>query len=51
MAGSGRGAGGKGVVTLFEVRAGNSKVDLTRITADFKSEESELNLVVRQANS
>jgi hypothetical protein len=48
--GSGRGAGGKGVVTLFEVRAGDKKVDLSRITADFKSEESELNLVVRPAD-
>ena len=47
--GSGRGAGGKGVVTLFEARNGGRKVDLTRITADFKSEESELNLVVRPA--
>jgi hypothetical protein len=47
--GSGRGAGGKGVVTLFEARAGGKKVDLSRITADFKSEESELNLVVRPA--
>jgi hypothetical protein len=47
--GSGRGAGGKGVVTLFEVRAGGKKVDLSRITADFKSEESELNLVLRPA--
>jgi hypothetical protein len=47
--GSGRGAGGKGVVTLFEARLGNRKVDLGRITADFKSEESELNLVVRPA--
>ncbi|HVW85664.1 MAG TPA: DUF1549 domain-containing protein, partial [Bryobacteraceae bacterium] len=45
--GSGRGEGGKGVVTLFEVRAGKEKVGLGRITADFKSEESELNLVVR----
>ena len=48
--GSGRGAGGKGVVTLFEARIGNRKVDLGRITADFKSEESELNLVVRPAD-
>jgi len=48
--GSGRGAGGKGVVTLFEARIGNRKVDLSRITADFKSEESELNLVVRPAD-
>jgi hypothetical protein len=47
--GSGRGAGGKGVVTLFEVKRGDRKVDLSRITADFKSEESELNLVVRPA--
>jgi hypothetical protein len=48
--GSGRGAGGKGVVTLFEARIGSRKVDLARITADFKSEESELNLVVRPAD-
>ena len=48
--GSGRGAGGKGVVTLFEVRAGDKKVGLSRISADFKSEESELNLVVRPAD-
>ncbi len=48
--GSGRGIGGKGVVTLFEARIGNRKVDLSRITADFKSEESELNLVVRPAD-
>jgi hypothetical protein len=47
--GSGRGAGGKGVVTLFEVRTAGRKVDLARITADFKSEESELNLVVNPA--
>jgi hypothetical protein len=44
--GSGRGKDGKGVVTMFEVRAGNKKLDLSRITADFKSEESELNLVI-----
>jgi hypothetical protein len=31
----------------FEARIANRKVDLSRITADFKSEESELNLVVR----
>jgi hypothetical protein len=48
--GSGRGADGKGVVTLFEARTGGRKVDMTRITADFKSEESELNLVVRPAD-
>ena len=48
--GSGRGAGGKGVVTLFEAKVGTRKVDLGRITADFKSEESELNLVVRPAD-
>ncbi|MCU1327591.1 MAG: hypothetical protein JWN34_2961 [Bryobacterales bacterium] len=47
--GSGRGTDGKGVVTLFEVRRDDKKVDLTRITADFKSEESELDLVVRPA--
>ncbi|HEY3836007.1 MAG TPA: PSD1 and planctomycete cytochrome C domain-containing protein [Bryobacteraceae bacterium] len=47
--GSGRGAGGKGVVTMFEVKRGDRKIDLGRITADFKSEESELNLVVRPA--
>lgn len=47
--GSGRGMDGKAVVTLFEVRSGDRKVDLTRITADFKSEESELDLVVRPA--
>ncbi len=45
--GSGRGKGGKGVVTLFEARVANRKVDLSRITADFQSEESQLNLVVR----
>jgi hypothetical protein len=45
--GSGRGAGGKGVVTLFEARIGARKVDLSRVTADFKSEESELALVIR----
>ncbi len=45
--GSGRGAGGKGVVTLFEVRGEKRKIDLGQITADFKSEESELKLVVR----
>jgi hypothetical protein len=45
--GSGRGKDGKGVVTLFEVKSGERKVDLSRITADFKSEESELNLVIR----
>ena len=47
--GSGRGADGKGVVTLFETRTDGRKVDLTRITADFKSAESELDLVVRPA--
>ena len=47
--GSGRGAGGKGVVTLFEVRDEKRKIDLGQITADFKSEESELRLVVRPA--
>jgi hypothetical protein len=47
--GSGRGIGGKGVVTLFEARIANRRIDLSRITADFKSEESELNLVVRPA--
>jgi hypothetical protein len=48
--GSGRGVGGKGVVTLFEARIADRKVDLGRITADFKSEESELNLVIRPAD-
>jgi len=47
--GSGRGVDGKGVVTLFDVREGEKKLALTRITADFKSEESELDLVVRPA--
>ncbi len=47
--GSGRGVDGKGVVTLFDVRMSGRKVDLARITADFKSEESELNLVVNPA--
>jgi hypothetical protein len=47
--GSGRGAGGKGVVTLFEVKSGGRKVDLSRISADFKSEESELDLVIKPA--
>ena len=47
--GSGRGAGGKGVVTLFAVSSAGKSIGLTRITADFKSEESELNLVVRPA--
>ena len=47
--GSGRGAGGKGVVTMFEVRSAGKKLDLSRITADFKSEESELNLVLHPA--
>jgi hypothetical protein len=45
--GSGRGEGGKGVVTLFEVKAEKGKIGLARVTADFKSEESELNLIVR----
>ena len=49
-AGSGRGPAGKGVVTLFEVKAGGKKVDLSRISADFKSEESELDLVIRPAD-
>ena len=48
--GSGRGVDGKGVVTLFEARVANEKISLSRITADFKSEESELNLVVRPAD-
>jgi hypothetical protein len=47
--GSGRGAAGKGVVTLFEARVADRKVDLSRVTADFRSEESELDLVVRPA--
>jgi hypothetical protein len=47
--GSGRGEGGKGVVTLFEVKDGSSKIGLARISADFKSEESELNLVLHPA--
>jgi len=47
--GSGRGVDGKGVVTLFEVRSGGRKVDVSKITADFKSEESELDLVIRPA--
>jgi hypothetical protein len=47
--GSGRGEGGKAVVTLFEVRTGGRKIDPARITADFKSEESELDLVIRPA--
>ena len=47
--GSGRGAGGKGVVTLFEVKVEKTKVDLSNISVDFKSEESELNLVLRPA--
>jgi hypothetical protein len=48
--GSGRGADGKGVVTLFDAKMAGKKIDLTRITADFKSEESELNLVIRPAD-
>ena len=48
--GSGRGADGKGVVTLFEVRTEGRKIDLSRVTADFKSEESELDLVIRPAD-
>uniref|UniRef100_Q02AF0 Cytochrome c domain-containing protein n=1 Tax=Solibacter usitatus (strain Ellin6076) TaxID=234267 RepID=Q02AF0_SOLUE len=48
--GSGRGDGGKAVVTLFEVKAGARKIDLSHITADFKSEESELDLVLRPAD-
>ena len=48
--GSGRGPEGKGVVTLFEVKSGSRKVDMARITADFRSEESELNLVIRPAD-
>lgn len=48
--GSGRGEGGKGVVTLFEVKSGDKRVDMARITADFHSEESELNLVLRPAD-
>jgi hypothetical protein len=48
--GSGRGGEGKAVVTLFEVKAGTRKIDLSRITADFKSEESELDLVLRPAD-
>ncbi len=37
-------------MTLFEVKAGTRKIDLSRITADFKSEESELDLVLRPAD-
>ena len=48
--GSGRGIDGKGVVTLFDVRTGGKKIDLSRITVDFKSEESELNLVLHPAD-
>jgi hypothetical protein len=47
--GSGRGAGGKAVVTLFETRVNDRKVELSRVTVDFKSEESELNLVIHPA--
>ena len=47
--GSGRGAGGKAVVTLFEARVNDRKIDLSRVTVDFKSEESELNLVIHPA--
>lgn len=48
--GSGRGANGKSVVTLFDVRAAGKSLGLSRITADFKSEESELNLVLHPAD-
>jgi hypothetical protein len=45
--GSGRGRNGKGVATLFELRRNDRKIDLARITADYASEESEINLVLR----
>ena len=45
--GSGRGTDGKGVVTLFEVKSGSRKVDMTRVTVDFQSEESLPNLIIR----
>ena len=48
--GSGRGPAGKGVVTLFEVKVADHKLDVSRITADFQSEESELNLVIHPAD-
>ncbi len=48
--GSGRGPAGKGVVTLFEVKVAGRKLDVSRITADFQSEESELNLVIHPAD-
>jgi hypothetical protein len=38
------------VVTLFEARMGGRKIDTSRITADFRSEESELDLVIRPAD-
>jgi hypothetical protein len=45
--GSGLGKKGKGVATLFELRQGERKLDLGRITADYASEESVIELVLR----
>jgi len=45
--GSGRGEHGKGVLTLFELRAGGRKLPLARITTDFASAESLADQVLR----
>ena len=45
--GSGRGTNGKGVLTHFEVEESGKKLDLARITADYSSAESVINLVLR----
>ena len=45
--GSGRGPNGKGVLTQFDVDDAGKKIDLARISADFSSAESLLNVVLR----
>ena len=45
--GSGRGAKGKGVLTQFEVDESGKKLELARISADYSSAESVINLVLR----
>ncbi len=45
--GSGRGKNGKGVLTQFDVMMNGRKLDFARISADYASAESVLNLVLR----
>ncbi len=45
--GSGRGPNGKGVLTQFDVDESGKKIDMARISADFSSAETLLNVVLR----